>query len=70
MSAKKKKPPVRQVRVDEGYGPAEHWVTVKAIDERRYMSVFSEPRTELLVEYPGGRRDWVAFWEEIEPKSS
>ena len=57
---------VRQVRVDMGYGPAEHWVTAKVIDERTCQELFGEgTRTDLLVELPGGERTWVSFWNEI-----
>lgn len=57
---------VRLVRVDMGYGPAEHWVTGKVIDTRAVSKLFSDgTATDILVETPGGERTWVSFWEEI-----
>jgi len=56
----------RRVRVDMGYGPAEHWITAKVIDERTCQSLFGdETTTSLLVEIPGGERTWVSYWNEI-----
>jgi hypothetical protein len=55
----------RWVRVDMGYGPAEHWVTGKVISERACQTLFGDGvTTDLLVELPGGERTWVSFWEE------
>lgn len=60
------KKPKRLVRVDMGYGPAESWMTAKVIDQRTYQALFGdETKTELLVEFPGGERTWVSFWDEI-----
>lgn len=56
----------RRVRVDMGYGPAEHWVTAKVMDQRECQTLFGDgTTTDLLVELPGGERTWVSFWEEI-----
>ena len=61
----------RRVRVDMGYGPAEHWVTAKVIDQQECQQLFGNgTRTELLVELLGGERTWVSFWEEISEQNA
>ena len=70
MKATKSKRPARRpdrlVRVDMGYGPAEHWVTGKVIDEQTHQTLFGDgTTTDLLIELHGGERTWVSFWEEI-----
>ena len=55
----------RLVRVDSGYGPAEHWETAKVIQSRMVKQLFSDDLKEnLLVELMGGERVWVDSWEE------
>jgi hypothetical protein len=62
----KMKRTVRYVFVDEGYGPAEHWVKAKVIESRMCKDLFDGPdKEQLLVELPGGERFWAAFWEEL-----
>ena len=54
------------VRVDMGYGPAEHWVTARVIERRAVSQLFAEgPAINLLVEIPGGERIWVSDWNEL-----
>jgi len=63
MKAKKK--PARYVRVDNGYGPASHYETVRVIDERELTPLFEGGSTKELLVESGGERYWVAFWEEL-----
>lgn len=59
------KKPVRFVRVDMGYGPAENWCRAKVVESRMVGQLFSDELVEnLLVEIPGGERMWVAYWTE------
>jgi len=53
------------VMVDRGYGPAESWVKARVCDQREVDSLFEGKKIDLLVEFPGGERDWISFWEEI-----
>lgn len=53
------------VMVDRGYGPAESWVKARVCDQREVDSLFEGKKINLLVEFPGGERDWISFWEEI-----
>lgn len=55
------------VMIDQGYGPAEHWVKVKVITAQMCRDLFDDNKQneQLLVEIPGGERVWVSFWREI-----
>ena len=57
----------RYVRIDQGYGPASHWVTGRVIESRMYSALFEhhEDSESVLVELPGGERVWADFFEEI-----
>lgn len=64
----KPKKPIRKVRVDMGYGPAEHWQVGTVIEEREVnvlFGPFGKTRTELLVDI-GSESVWVSFWEEVD----
>lgn len=65
MATKKAKQPARYVRIDIGYGPAEHWVTAKVCDQRTVSLLFGGESLDLLVETPGGERIWVSSWDEL-----
>ena len=62
------KKPIRYVKVDRGYGPAERWERVKVIDSQTAAGLFdpNEITERLLVEACGGERYWVSYWEEEE----
>jgi hypothetical protein len=62
------KKPTRYVRVDMGYGPAEHWEQAKVCDERTVAHLFDDGTSqELLVQLNSQERIWVSSWEEIQP---
>ena len=63
--SKKAKP--EYVRVDQGHGPAEHWMTAKVILRQTCGDLFDPNKTNerLLVELPGGERTWVDFWQPV-----
>ena len=63
--SKKAKP--EYVRVDQGQGPAEHWMTARVIQRQICDDLFDQAKTteRLLVELTGGERTWVDFWQPV-----
>lgn len=60
------KRPQRFVRVDIGHGLMENWYTCKVVRSEQVGELFGEGTHErVLVEMPGGTREWADYFEEV-----